>query len=226
MTGEFGIGLAFVTGILGAFHCIGMCSGVNAGFFAGLRRAARITDLALFHAMRIAAYTSLGVGGALLGRVIAQSGIVGKVQGALMMLAGVLVVLMGLNLAGWLGRKAKLVGQAPTVPLSSLLSESRRHLLPMAGGLLNGLVPCSLVFSVAIQAAASTDPLHAGLMMLAFGAGTLPTLVGLSLLGSTHGYRVHGLPAVILGVGVVVLGVWTFYEGYVMYDVFSGLANW
>jgi len=226
VNGEYGVGLAFGTGILGAFHCIGMCGGVNGGYFAGLRRAPRVADMVLFHAMRIGAYTVLGVGGALLGRVVAQSGIVGKAQGLLMMLAGIAVVVLGLNLAGWLGRRSGPGGGCPTVPLASLLPESRRQLPPLAGGLLNGLVPCSLVFSVAIQAAESDDPLRAGLLMLAFGAGTLPAMAGLSLLGAALGYRVSGLLARLAGVLVAVLGIWAFHQGYVMYDVFSGLANW
>lgn len=226
MNGEFGIALAFVTGILGALHCIGMCSGLNAGFFAGLRRSPRVSDLAIFHAMRIGIYTVLGVSGALLGRVISSSGIVGKAQGLLMMLAGGIVVFLGLKLGGWIGPRARPAERAVIVPLHAMLSQSRAHLSPLVAGLLNGLVPCSLVFSVAIHAAATADPLQAGLLMLAFGAGTLPTLLTLSLLGATVGCRVHGLAARFAGLGVVMLGLWTFYQGYVMYDVIRGLANW
>jgi len=226
VNGEFGIALAFVTGILGALHCIGMCSGLNAGFFAGLRRPPRVSDLAIFHAMRIGIYTVLGVSGALLGRVISSSGIVGKAQGLLMMLAGGIVVFLGLKLGGWIGHRERSAEQAVFVPFHATLSQSRTHLSPLVAGLLNGLVPCSLVFSVAIHAAATADPLQAGLLMLAFGAGTLPTLLTLSLLGATVGCRVHGLAARFAGLGVVMLGLWTFYQGYVMYDVIRGLANW
>lgn len=226
MNGEFGIALAFVTGILGALHCIGMCSGVNAGFFAGFRRPPRISDLAIFHAMRIGIYTVLGVSGALLGRVISSSGIVGKAQGLLMMLAGGLVVFLGFKLGAWIGHRSSPAGQVVTVSLHATLSPSRTYLSPLIAGLLNGLVPCSLVFSIAIHAAATADPLQAGLLMLAFGAGTLPTLITLSLLGAMVGCRVRGLSARIAGGAVVMLGVWTFYQGYVMYDVIRGLADW
>jgi sulfite exporter TauE/SafE len=143
-----------------------------------------------------------------------------------MILAGGLVVLLGLNLGGWVGRRATDGDQAAMVPFYTSLPESRTHLPPLAAGLLNGLVPCALVFSVAIRAAATADPVQAGLMMLAFGAGTLPTMVTLSLLGATIGHRVRGPSTRVVGVLVIMLGLWTLYEGYVMYDVIRGLANW
>lgn len=226
MTTEFGIGLAFFTGILGALHCIGMCSGINAGFFAGSRRGPRVSDLVVFHTMRIGVYTVLGVSGALLGRVISSSGIVGKSQGLLMMLAGGLVVFLGFRLGAWVGDEAGRTGLAASVPLRALLTPSPTPLSPLVAGLLNGMVPCSLVFSVALPAAATADPLQAGLLMLAFGAGTLPTLLTLSLLGATAGCQVRGPWAKAAGAVVVMLGLWTFYQGYVMYDVIRGLANW
>lgn len=226
MNGEFGIALAFVTGILGALHCVGMCSGVNAGFFAGFRRSPRISDLAIFHAMRIGIYTVLGVSGALLGRVVSSSGIVGKAQGLSMMLAGGLVIFLGLRLGGWIARGTMPADRVMVVPLDTLNSQIPSRRSPLVAGLLNGLVPCSLVFSVAIHAAATADPLQASLLMLAFGGGTLPTLLTLSLLGAMVGCRVRGLSAQIAGGLVVMLGLWTLYQGYVMYDVIRGLANW
>lgn len=226
MNAEFGIAMAFVTGVFGAWHCIGMCSGVNAGFFAGIRRAPRALDLVLFHATRIGVYALLGIAGALLGQVVAQSGIVGKLQGILMMLAGVLVVVLGMNLVRRrVGAPAEPV-TSPVVPLASLATPARPYLAPLFGGVLNGLVPCSLVFSVAVPAAATADPLQAGLLMLAFGAGTLPVLAAMSLLGASLGCRVRGVMARLAGITVAALGIWTFYQGYVMYEVFAGLANW
>lgn len=226
MNGDYGIVLAFVTGMSGLFHCLGMCGGVNGGFFAGLGRSPLISQLMLFHSVRIGVYALLGVAGALTGQVLAQSGMVGKVQGWMTMLAGGVIVALGIRLAWRTGRSPEQAKQSIEVPLSSLQQQPGRWWLPALGGLFNGMVPCSLVFSVAVHAAATADPIRAGLLMLAFGAGTLPAMLALSHFGALLGHRVHGAFARLTGGGIVLLGGWTFYEGYLVYDVLSGLADW
>ncbi|MCG8057732.1 MAG: sulfite exporter TauE/SafE family protein [Candidatus Thiodiazotropha endolucinida] len=225
MSAELTLGVAFLTGILGSFHCIGMCSGINAGFFIHFAPRVRFSHLLTYHTLRIAVYALLGIGGAVVGQVLVQSGIVGKAQGLLMIFAGVLVVILGLNLLGVSINslmKAKPVShEVPIIRLSRSVSVPS-----VAVGLLNGLVPCSLVFSVAVKAVSTADPLSAGLLMLSFGAGTLPSMVTVSLLGGYVGKTFRGVLARLAGVLVVALGIWTVYEGIVFYDIMRGLANW
>ncbi|MCG7907843.1 MAG: sulfite exporter TauE/SafE family protein, partial [Candidatus Thiodiazotropha taylori] len=149
----------------------------------------------------------------------------GKAQGLLMIFAGVLVVILGLNLLGVsINSLVKAKPVSHEVPISRL---SRSVTVPtVAVGLLNGLVPCSLVFSVAVKAVSTADPLSAGLLMLSFGAGTLPSMVMLSLLGGYVGKTVRAALACLAGVLVVALGLWTVYEGVVFYHIMRGLANW
>ncbi|MCG7993142.1 MAG: sulfite exporter TauE/SafE family protein [Candidatus Thiodiazotropha lotti] len=225
MSAELTLGVAFLTGILGSFHCLGMCSGINTGFFIHFAPRLRLSHLLTYHTLRIAVYTLLGIGGAVVGQVLVQSGIVGKAQGLLMILAGGLVVLLGLNLLGVsLNRAVKV---RPVTHVVSLTGLNKSISLPtVMAGLLNGLVPCSLVFSVAVKAVSTADPLTAGLLMLSFGAGTLPSMVTASLLGGYVGKTFRGALARLAGVLVVVLGLWTVYEGVVFYDIMRGLANW
>jgi sulfite exporter TauE/SafE len=89
----------------------------------------------------------------------------------------------------------------------------------------NGLVPCSLVFSVAIKASALASPLEAGALMLVFGLGTVPAMLGVSLLGGAIGDAARGLRLRLAGLVVVALGAWTMYQGLVFYDVMRGLAD-
>ena len=223
---EITLSIAFMTGIFGTFHCLGMCSGINGGFFIHSGLGVRLPSLLAFHGMRLGVYTLLGVSGAVLGQVLVQSGIVGKAQGLLMILAGVLISLLGLNLLGLpLWRRS---GREPSLPTVSLASLRRRSPLAtsLTAGLFNGLVPCSLVFSVAVKAAATADPLRAGLLMLSFGAGTLPSMVAVTLAGASLGANLRGGLVKVAGVVVVLLGMWTLYEGLIFYDVMRGLANW
>lgn len=231
MNGDFTYALAFATGIFGAFHCLGMCSGINGGFFVHYGRFPRLLPQISFHAMRIAVYTLLGVSGALLGQVVVQTGLVGKMQGILMIIAGLLIVILGLNLLGLFDKAKKQRADSIKVAFSHQTSAgmadfSKLHITPLVAGLLNGLVPCSLVFSVAIKAAATADPIRASLLMLSFGAGTLPAMGAVSLLGSLIGTTVRRGMVKLAGIGVMVLGLWTVYEGVVFYDIMRGLANW
>jgi sulfite exporter TauE/SafE len=223
LSGEFSLALAFATGLFGSFHCIGMCSGINGAFTLGYGRD-RLFPLLAYHGTRILVYALFGMVGALLGRVVLQTGIIGKTQGLLMILAGIIVVLLGLDLLGLL-RKPK--PAEPTLqPVRLSLGKSKRSINPVVAGLLNGLVPCGLVFSVAVKAAATTEPLQAGLLMLAFGAGTLPSMGAITLVGSTLGGRLRGNLARFAGFTVVLLGLWTIYEGATFFDIMRGLANW
>jgi sulfite exporter TauE/SafE len=222
---EITLSLAFMAGILGSFHCLGMCSGLNGGFFIYSAQGIRLRPLIAFHGMRLAVYTLLGVSGAVVGQVLVQSGIVGKAQGILMIVAAVLIILLGLNLLGvplwrWAGKQPV----SAHVPLASLTNSA--PLMTMTAGLLNGLVPCSLVFSVAVKAAATADPMRAGLLMLSFGAGTLPSMVAVTLVGTYVGAVFKGRLAMLAGFVVVLLGLWTLYEGVIFFDIMRGLANW
>jgi sulfite exporter TauE/SafE len=228
VTTEFGYALAFATGLSGAFHCLGMCSGIAGGYFVHRGWRGRFLPQLYYHGTRILTYTVLGVSGALVGRVLVQSGILGKGQGLLMIAAGVLITLVGLGLLGWLPRGW--TGTPRPAPDNAILvdlelpGESQRW-PAMIAGLVNGLVPCSLVFSVAVKAVGSFDPLQAGLLMGAFGLGTLPAMAAVSILGAVVGSRAQGVAARVAGFLVLALGLWTLYEGWVFYDVMRGLSN-
>jgi sulfite exporter TauE/SafE len=226
MSGEFTYALAFITGLLGAGHCLGMCSGLAGGFAAHQNNWRRPLPLLTYHGSRIAVYVLLGALGAVLGRTLVQTGALGKFQGQLIILAGVVIIALGLGIAGLLPQLAprRCTNHTTAQPLRRM-ALWRQRLAPMLAGVVNGLVPCSLVFSVAIRATATADPLHAGLLMLCFGLGTLPTMGAVTALAGVIGWRAQGLAQRLAGVAVIALGAWTVYEGVIFYQVMSGLAN-
>ncbi len=207
MSEGLGYLLAFTTGLLGALHCLGMCSGLAAS--CGVGEPPGLGPVLRYHGVRILTYGALGVGGALAGRVLVQTGWVGKLQGVLMLGAGVLVCLIGLRLA--------LAYRGPAGSLG--------RVLPPFLGLLNGLVPCSLVFSVALPAAATQDPWRAAALMLLFGLGTLPTMAAVSLLALQGVRRSRGPWSHLAGGAVLLLGLWTLWQGWQFFDVMRGLAD-
>lgn len=229
MSGEFGYPLAFLTGLLGAGHCLGMCSGLAAGPALHQGTWWRPGPLLAYHGGRIAVYVVLGALGALLGRTLVQTGALGKVQGLFMILAGLVIVALGLGLTGllpWVApRRCGGAAHSVPVPVPRQVTSWRARLAPLMAGLGNGLVPCSLVFSVATRATATADPLQAAGLMLSFGLGTLPMMGTVSALGGLTGHLTRGLALRLAGAVVVLLGAWTLYEGLVFYRVMSGLAN-
>ena len=229
MNAEFSYALAFATGVFGAFHCLGMCSGLAGGFFAGYGWQRSLSPFVVYHGSRILIYSLLGIAGALLGRVIVQSGLVGKGQGLLMILSGLLIVIIGfymLRRSVISNKKPESLSCGHQQPLKFFDNATTPgRLAPFISGSLNGLVPCSLVFSVAIKAAATADPTRAGFLMLSFGAGTLPTMATVSAAGALLSCKLKGVFAILTAVSVIALGLWTLYEGWIFYDIMRGLAN-
>ena len=220
--------LAFLTGVLGALHCLGMCSGLAGGYF--VRLGSGIAAVLSYHGARILVYGVLGMTGALAGRVLVQQGILGKAQGLVMMAAGLVIIGLGLSLlwplpGAWL-RRTKRPETRPGRQEVKLSDPPPRPWLAALAGAFNGLVPCSLTVSIAIKGAATADPLRAGLLMLVFGLGTLPTMALVSLTGTAIGRHAQGLFARLAGLTVVALGLWTLYEGWVFFDIMRGLTNW
>lgn len=226
MSGEFTYALAFITGLLGAGHCLGMCGGLAGGFAVHQSHWRRPLPLLGYHGSRIAVYVLLGALGAALGRTLVQTGALGKFQGQLIILAGLVIIALGLGVAGLLPKLAprRCNDNAGTQALRPM-SLWRQRLAPLLAGLANGLVPCSLVFSVALRATATADPLQAGLLMLFFGLGTLPAMGAVTALSGYIGCRAHGIAQRLAGIAVITLGAWTVYEGAIFYQVMSGLAN-
>ena len=225
MNPELTLAMAFATGLFGALHCLGMCGGLAGGFFVQRQVQPRLAPQLIYHASRLFTYALLGMAGAWAGRSLAQTGLTGKAQGILMMGAGLLILVLGLRMLLARPRRPAL---APTGGLEVRLepmTRPPRPWSPLLFGTLNGLIPCSLVFSIALKAAATADPGRAGLLMLAFGLGTLPIMAAVTGFGAFVGARARDFSARIAGGLVAILGLWTLYEGYSFFDIMRGLAN-
>jgi sulfite exporter TauE/SafE len=215
--GPLDFGLAFAAGILGSGHCLGMCGGLVTGCFMRLGSAARrpATHLA-YHAGRLAIYAVVGVIAAGLGQVLPQSGRFGLAQGLLQIAAGLVVILLGLDVLGKLPFAIG-VGFAPVAWSRRLFAAALRR-GPVTGALLagiaNGLMPCSLTMAMAFRAVAAVDAAHGALLLLSFGVGTLPAMVAvgalaarLSVIARSRLMAAGALLVIGMGVALIVQGV-------------------
>ena len=212
---ETGYIAVFLIGLLGGTHCVGMCGGIVSALtvqIPGQVRRQWPIHLA-YNLGRIATYTGLG---ALLGAI----GSVGllfddflPVQMALYLMANLMLVALGLYLTGFTRLLAPLerMGQG----LWRRVQPLTRRFLPVRGlrqaiplGLLWGLLPCGLVYSVLTTALITGSAAGGAGLMLAFGLGTLPNLMLAGMLlkrlqGVTRRPWVRTLAgSVVLGFGV------------------------
>lgn len=197
-------------GLASGLHCVGMCGGIVAAFSA--RRTIPIADASrprplLYNAGRISTYALLGAAaGALGGAVPLMQGAL-PAQTVLFVLANAALVFAGLYLAGAGRLLARLEDFAAPLwrrvqPAALRLTRAQTPLATFGAGMLWGLLPCAMVYGALAVATLAGNAALGALAMLAFGAGTLPWLLGASALAQRA--RRWRVPAglFILGMGV------------------------
>ena len=218
----------FSAGLMSGVHCAGMCGGIVGAVSMQLprNRWPGFYHLA-YNGGRLLSYSVAGVIVGALGK----SGLLLKgtmpVQQMLFALASVMLILMGFYLAGiWQG--VRYIEHAGGLLWKKIQPYSRSLLpvdsLPKAFGLgvLWGWLPCGLVYTVLLSALAMGDAVRGGLVMLAFGLGTLPNLLAVGLFYSST-RKFAQLKPVRLGAGLLVagLGVYGLFKLWA-----TGLAGW
>ena len=214
-----GYGMLFLTGLLTSVHCIAMCGGINLSQCVpqGQRGgASAFLPALLYNLGRVISYTAIGFLLGFVGLLIgggSGTGVPTPLQGVLKLLAGVLMVIMGVNMLGlfpWLRRLAIRPPKFLAAKTGTQKAKSRR---PLVVGLLNGLMPCGPLQSMQIVALASGNPLTGALSMFLFSLGTVPLMLGLGSLVSALGKKFTQSVMTVGAVLVVVLGLAMLSQG-------------
>jgi sulfite exporter TauE/SafE len=199
-----------LAGLLGSAHCLGMCAGIS-GLFAVRSEASslrnKIPHALAYNAGRVISYVLLGAMVAVFGNAIVAAipGIAGPVR----LFSGIIIVLIGLQIAfNW--RILQPIEQLG-VHVWQRVSPAAQNLLPVTTvpralglGLLWGLLPCGLVYSMLILAAATADPVAGALTMAAFGMGTTPAML-VTGLGAVQLSRILAKRSARLGAGLLIV---------------------
>ena len=205
---------AFILGLLGGGHCLGMCGGLMGALTLAIPQEQKNQRLRLLLAYNLGRILSYAAAGMLLGLV----GVALTNSPAAMLLrivAAVLLICMGLYLAGWWSGLTR---------IEALGRGLWRHIQPMASRLLPvtsmpralllgslwGWLPCGLVYSTLLWAASQGSAVDSALLMLTFGLGTWPVLLatGLAAERATRLLRQRGV-RIAGGLLVMLFGIWT-----------------
>ena len=202
---------AFVLGIISNLHCIGMCGPIALAI--PLNRTSSLTKIGgiiQYNLGRIFTYTVLGF---IVGFIGLGIELIGVLQ-SLSIISGIAIILYA-----W--RKKLFTGKfLPAISSNSLqkfTSKSMGKILKNQHpfklfllGMLNGILPCGMVYTALITAIIAGHPTYSALSMIIFGLGTLPGMVAITFFA--HQLKVkyrskinHALPYLVSIVGLLIV---------------------
>ncbi len=201
----------FTMGVIGSFHCMGMCGPlalslpVNKDDFFS-----KFLGAFIYNAGRVVTYSVFGLLFGLIGKSIALFGF----QQWLSILLGVLILLV-FGLPRFFPAKFKQMNPnwafVEDIRISiGKLFKSKTNSSLFTIGLLNGLLPCGLVY-LAIVTAISTGAIGKSILfMICFGAGTLPMMWSIAFFGNFVGVAFRAklrmlYPAMIILMGFLLI---------------------
>ena len=175
---------AFLLGLAGSLHCVAMCGPLMLALpLSNAERWGAIGQTLVYQFGRISMYAVLGLLFGFLGKGVALAGF----QQALSIVAGVLMLVAAFFAVEW-ERAARAVPgmQQMTRWVQQRIGQlMRAHSLgaTLGIGMLNGLLPCGLVYAAVAGAISTAGGWEGGLYMALFGLGTLPLLLVLMRTG-------------------------------------------
>ena len=182
--------IGFLMGLLGSVHCIGMCGPlVMALPLSNKTNLQKWGSLFLYHFGKISSYSLLGVLLGLFGSQLPLYGVqenLSIVMGSIMVLYVVYVFII---------KSKKTTGgkvffnflYTPIVKKLADLFKQRNNSSYYLIGILNGLLPCGMVYLALTSALATQDVIQGGLLMAFFGLGTIPALIMVAMGGQYFG---------------------------------------
>ncbi len=209
---------AFLLGLFSSAHCVGMCGGIMGALSMAVpanAKARRWVILLSYNLGRVFSYALMGAIVGVFSRQITEAG------GAIWLrwLAGALLIAMGLYLANWWRGLTYLEtgGRylwAYLQPLGKALMPVNTVPKALALGGIWGWLPCGLVYSALAYAMAQGHAFSGGLVMLAFGLGTLPAVLATGFVAQQLGLLLQQRQIRwSVALAVILFGLWTIWGG-------------
>ena len=178
---------AFFVGLFSTVHCLGMCGGIIGALTFSLPEKIRnnrwhlIPYVSAYNLGRISSYCLVGaLAGGLGDNLVALSPAYGHL--VLQLFASILMIGIGLYLAGWFPAFVKIEHLGKPIwkklePISQKLIPVKSPVHAYLFGVVWGWLPCGLVYTALIWSTTAGSAKDGALLMLAFGAGTLPAVM-------------------------------------------------
>jgi sulfite exporter TauE/SafE/copper chaperone CopZ len=212
-----GYGLLFLIGLLTSVHCIAMCGGIclsqsiptRLNGKEATRKPSSLRPTISYNLGRVISYTVIGgiVGG--IGGIFSLSG---TLKGAIPIIAGIFMVIMGLNMLNLFPFLRRLQPRLPK-SLARIVSAKQGGSRPLVIGLLNGLMPCGPLQAMQLYALSTGSPWKGAIAMFLFSIGTVPLMFSLGALSSVLTKRFTHKMLTVSAVLVILLGVFMFNTG-------------
>ncbi len=218
---------AFAIGFLGSVHCIGMCGGISGALATAIippkGKQSRWLEVSrklgfqfLYSTGRVTSYAMAGALAGYLGHQLTQAAPHHGIS-VLRAFAGAMIILLGFYITGWwmLLTKLERVGTL----LWKRIAPWTRKLMPVNSypkafvlGVLWGWLPCGLVYSALTWSIGTGDALQGALLMVYFGLGTLPAMIGVGLFANILGdiARSRAMRSLV-GILLILYGCWTIW---------------
>ncbi len=200
--------LAFVAGLVGGGHCLGMCGGLVVVAAAGGQRSW------LFHLARIAGYAALGAAAALAGAALDWGGSAAGLHRLRFYVAGALLLAFGLAFLGAFPRRWLEPGAGAVTRLLGRARRASGAWFPLVLGLPIGLLPCGLLYPMYAAAAGTGEPLEGAALLTSFGLGTVPLLGTFSFALDRIGLAMRQRLVRAAGVVLLLLGAVMLWRGW------------
>lgn len=198
---------AFIFGLLGSFHCVGMCGPI--AFLLPVDRTnnfKKLGQIFLYHFGRVLAYSILGLVFGLLGKSLNLFGFQQQLSiiiGALMLLV-IFLPQKTFNKYNFSKPVFKIISKVKSALGNELKKKTPDTFLTI--GFLNGFLPCGLVYMAVFGAIASGNALQGSLYMALFGLGTIPLMTSAIYLGNFLNGQVRQRIRRAIPVFVVIIG--------------------
>jgi len=205
---------SFFVGLFGSFHCVGMCGPIAIALpVPNSSNISFVSGRLLYNLGRVTTYSFLGAVFGLLGSRLVISGF----QQSVSIVLGIAIVVVVLIPPKY---KAKITQhkfvQKITLPLKSGISDlfkqgtfSAMFLI----GILNGLLPCGLVYVALAGAIASGDAISGSAVMILFGLGTIPTMFAATIFGKFINLNIRRKITKVIPIFALVLGLLFIVRG-------------
>lgn len=219
---------ALVVGFLGGVHCLGMCGGVVGALTFSLEPKAQASwwrmlpyQLA-YNLGRISSYVIIGALFGFLGAALDSIATFLPAQQVLQVIAGLFMIALGLYLGGWWFGLVAIEKVGGSIwhrlsPYAARFTPVKYIHQAWLYGLIWGWLPCGLVYSMLIMALSAGGALEGGLVMLAFGLGTLPNLLLMGVFAFYFTKISRNLwVRRFAGASVMAMGFWQLYLAVVV----------